>query len=60
MSAAFFSGCMIYILRQMKKILVELMDRPIDGLPHFITQYIGWNAVLVDESIFFFLKGTRR
>ena len=41
---------MINILRQMKKFLIELMNR----IPHFITQSIDWYDGL-DESIFFFL-----
>ena len=45
-----FLCCMINILRQMKKILIQLMNR----LLHFITQFIDWFDGL-DESIFFFL-----
>ena len=49
----FLLCCMINILKQMKNILVELMNR----LPHFITQSIDRYDELtrVNESIFFFL-----
>ena len=42
--------CMINILRQMKKFLIELMT----WIPHFITQSIDWDDGL-DEFTFFFL-----
>ena len=41
---------MIKVLRQMKKLLIELMNRT----PHFITQSIDWYDEL-DEFIFYFL-----
>ena len=48
----FFLCCMINTLRQMKKFLVELMNR----LPYLTTQHIdGYNELTrVNESIFFF------
>ena len=45
-----FFCCMINILRQMKKIKMELINR----LRNFITQSIVWYDGL-DESIIFFL-----
>ena len=52
-SQLFFLCCMLNILRQMKKFLIELINR----IPQFITQSIDWYDGL-DEFIFFFLEKT--
>ena len=54
----FFLSCMINILRQMKKFLVELIDRSYTLFYNtiFIDRYVDFDKS--DKSIFFFLEKT--